>query len=439
LRFTLICGKSLFQVSAFVQTTFLEQIPVVDLVPCATNPRLHPEPNVAKLMQSIEVYGWTTPILVSDSLEVIAGHGRLLAAQKLGIQIVPCIRLKHLTPALVKAYRIADNRLTIDSDWDEELLSSVMADLHSDPGFDLALTGFDPEEIGDFLGYSDPQAGEDDAPTVQEVAVSRLGDIWELDKHRVVCGDCTDADVVSAVLHGASPNLMVTDPPYGVGYDAEWRDGHDRDIGAGALRSSRALGKVINDDRVDWTDAWTLFLGGIVYCWHAGVHAACVQQSLEAVGFTIRSQVIWVKQHFVFGRGDYHWQHEPCWYAVRKTGHWTGDRKQTTVWEINNNNPFGGEGEEKLGHSTQKPVEVMRRPIVNHTVPGDSVYDPFMGSGTTLIAAETTHRVAYGVEIEPTYIDMAVRRWQTFTGRVARLSGDGRTFEEIQDGRLEKV
>jgi DNA modification methylase len=415
--------------STSVQNTFLEHIPIRDLVPCATNPRLHPEPNVAKLMKSIQTYGWTTPILVTDGLEVIAGHGRLLAAQKLGIESVPCIRLSHLTPALVKAYRIADNRLTLDSDWDDELLSSVLADLHLDPSFDLELTGFDPEELGDYLGYGDPQAGEDDTPAVQEVAVSQLGDVWEMDKHRLICGDCTDARVVAAVLDGAAPNLMVTDPPYGVEYDAAWRNEVQP-------CENRALGKVLNDNRCDWIDAWKLFSGSVGYCWHADRHASTVQKSLEGCGFSIRNQIIWVKQQLVFGRGDYHWKHEPCWYAVRGAGYWTGDRTQTTVWEIDN---IQTNGEIALGHSTQKPVECMRRPIVNHTIPGDAVYDPFMGSGTTLIAAESTHRIAYGCEIEPAYVDMAVRRWQTFISRVARLAGDGRTFEEIQNARRPQV
>jgi DNA modification methylase len=405
-------------------------------MPCATNPRLHPEPNVAKLMKSIQTYGWTTPILVTDGLEVIAGHGRLLAAQKLGIESVPCIRLSHLTPALVKAYRIADNRLTLDSDWDDELLSSVLADLRLDPGFDMELTGFDPEELGDYLGYSDPQAGEDDTPAVQEAAVSQLGDIWEMDKHRLICGDCTDPPVVAAVLNGAAPNLMVTDPPYGVEYDPDWRSSLDE--------WDRATGLIRNDDRSDWKSAYALFKGDVAYVWHAGLCSGILIDGFKECGFHLRAQIIWVKPHFVISRGDYHVQHEPCFYAVRKgsKGNYLGDRTQSTVWEVPNATWQGGAikpENDRSGHGTQKPVELMRRPIVNHTIPGDAVYDPFMGSGTTIIAAESTHRVAYGCEIEPTYVDMAVRRWQTFTGRAARLAGDDRTFEEIQNARCPQV
>jgi len=209
---------------------------------------------------------------------------------------------------------------------------------------------------------------------------------------------------------------MVTDPPYGVKYDPKWREKYDN-------FKRHAVGKVSNDDRADWKNAYSLFPGNIAYVWHGGLHATTVAENLTACGFALRAQIIWRKQHFVFSRGDYHWQHEPCWYAVKGTGSWTGDRKQATIWDIENLNPLGGNSKEKAtGHGTQKPVECMRRPILNHANPGQAVYDPFMGSGTTIIAAESTGRIAYGLEIDPVYVDVIVKRWEEFTGKKAQLS-----------------
>lgn len=232
---------------------------------------------------------------------------------------------------------------------------------------------------------------------------------------------------------------MVTDPPYGVEYDPSWRqEAYEK----GQCKFGvKRFGKVDNDDRVDWTPALSLFSGDVAYVWHAGVFAGDVAASIGAIEFDIRAQIIWKKQHFVMGRGAYHWGHEPCWYAVRKgsNSNWHGDRSQSTIWDIPNTNPMGGdkgEKESQSNHGTQKPVELMRRPILNHTVKGDSVYDPFLGSGTTLIAAELTERVCYGLEIDPQYCDVIVRRWQKQTGREATLEGIGCTFEHAREGRL---
>jgi DNA modification methylase len=216
---------------------------------------------------------------------------------------------------------------------------------------------------------------------------------------------------------------MVTDPPYGVEYDPNWR--HE----AGVSSSART-GKVQNDDRADWREAWALFPGSIAYVWHGALHASEVAASLEATGFSIRAQIIWGKERLVIGRGDYHWQHEPCWYAVREKGNWTGDRKQTTLWTISSRDQ-----DADTVHGTQKPVECMRRPVLNNTSPGEFDYDPFLGSGTTLIAAKTTGRVCLGVELDPAYVDVAVRRWQDFTGQRATLDA-GETFGEVSLKRL---
>ena len=230
---------------------------------------------------------------------------------------------------------------------------------------------------------------------------------------------------VERVLGGVTPLLMVSDPPYGVEYDPSWRNQ------AGAAKTKRT-GKVLNDDRADWREAWALFPGDVAYVWHGALHATTVAESLEAAGFAIRSQIIWAKERLVLSRGDYHWSMNRCWYAVKKTGkgHWAGDRKQTTLWQISSRDQ-----DAETVHGTQKPVECMRRPILNNSSPGQAVYEPFMGSGTTLIAAETTGRVCLGIELNPAYVDVAVERWQRFTGKAAVLDGSGESFADLAAGK----
>jgi DNA modification methylase len=231
------------------------------------------------------------------------------------------------------------------------------------------------------------------------------------------------------VLAGVKPHLMVTDPPYGVEYDADWRNKAMR--ADGTAIAGMATGKVMNDDKADWSEAWALFPGEVAYVWHAGLFAGTVADSLTSNGFKLRSQIIWAKSNFAIGRGDYHWHHEPCWYAVKEkaTGHYNGDRKQTTLWQI----PKPQKSE--TGHSTQKPIECMKRPIENNSSPGQAVYEPFSGSGTTIIAAEMTGRCCYAIELNPAYVDVAVTRWQDFTGQAATLESTGQTFEELKQKR----
>jgi DNA modification methylase len=242
--------------------------------------------------------------------------------------------------------------------------------------------------------------------------------------HRLLCGDSTVATDVERVLGGVAPHLMVTDPPYGVDYDPDWRN---RVIRANGTRvAARAVGRPENDTRADWREAWALFPGDVYYVWHGALHAGEVEASLLAAGFVVRSQIIWDKTRLVIGRGDYHWQHEPCWFGVRKgkVGHWAGDRRQATIWPI-------GHLKSETGHSTQKPVECMRRPIENNSSPGQAVYEPFCGSGTTIIAAAMTGRACIAIELSPQYVDVGVKRWQDFTGEAGVLDGDGRTFDQI--------
>lgn len=405
------------------------------LAPYSRNARTHSAEQVDQIVESVRKFGWTNPVLVDANGGIIAGHGRVMAAQKLGMQEVPCIELGHLSDAERRAYILADNKLALNAGWDEDLLALEINELAA-LGFDLDVIGFSAEEL-DALLADEATAGETDAdvvPAIQESAVSQLGQVWLLGRHRIICGDSTNALTVDRVLAGVKPHLMVTDPPYGVEYDANWRNEAPRVGGfrdakksrAGVI-SERAIGKVSNDDRADWREAWALFPGDVAYVWHAGRHASTVQESLESSGFEIRSQIIWAKPRFAISRGHYHWQHEPCWYAVRKGGggHWGGDRSQTTLWSISHN-------KSETGHSTQKPTECMLRPILNNSSPGQAVYEPFSGSGTTIIAAEKSGRVCFAVELNPLYVDMAIRRWQEFTGDSATLEGDGRTFEELE-------
>jgi DNA modification methylase len=378
-------------------------------------------------------------VLVDQNDELIAGHGRILGAKELGLKTVPVIRLEHLTEAQVKAFRLADNKIALNADWLEDLLKDELSALQG-LDFDLSLIGFDDRELQNLLVDDAELERAEQTPAVPENPVTCAGDVWLLGKHRLVCGDSTVASDVDKALAGVKPHLMVTDPPYGVNYDPTWRNVVKRQDGSRV--GAKAVGQVENDDRADWTETWALFPGDVAYIWHGGLHAHSVAQSLLAADFGLRSQIIWRKQQLVIGRGDYHWQHEPCWYAVRKgrTGHYDGGRQQSSMWDINAPSGFRQmkEGPDKHQgiHSTQKPVECMRRPIMNNSSPGQAVYEPFSGSGTTIIAAEMTGRACHAIELNPAYVDVAVLRWQEFAGAAATLEGDGRTFEAIKSERL---
>jgi DNA modification methylase len=401
---------------------------IAGLKPYKNNARTHSEDQVRQIADSIREWGWTQPVLVDEKGGVLAGHGRLEAARLLGVTEVPVIVAKGWSKAQKRAYVIADNQLALNAGWDTALLRVEVGELGS--VFDTSLLGFAPDFLTGLLADRGGETDPDEVPALGVNAVTRLGDVWTCGTHRLLCGDSTDAASVERLLNGAKPNLMVTDPPYGVEYDANWRNEADR--ANGKPYGARAIGKVENDERVDWTAAWDQFSGDVAYIWHADRHASSVQASLEASGFAMRSQIIWAKTRLIISRGDYHRQHEPCWYAVRKTGkgHWAGDRSQTTLWSIDH-------PKSETGHSTQKPVECMRRPIVNNSKPGDAVYEPFCGSGTTMIAAEMEARQAYCMELSPQYCDVIVKRWQAFTGKEATLDGDGRTFEQVGDSRYD--
>lgn len=402
-----------------------------DLLPYARNSRTHSDAQVAQIAGSIREFGWTNPILVDADGTIIAGHGRVMAARKLGEQQVPVITLGHMTDAQRRAYVIADNQLAMNAGWDADMLKVEIAEL-ADADFDLSLLGFDDKVLAGLMaeetdGLTDP----DEVPEVPVNPVSVLGDVWVLGNHRITCGSSTEADVVARLLGSVKPHLMVTDPPYGVEYDANWRNEATR--GNGKKIGGRAVGKVMNDDQSDWRDAWAMFPGDVAYIWCAPGPLQCVvHDSLVAAHIEPKQQIIWAKNQFAIGRGAYHYQHEVCWYAVKekKVSHYVGDRKQSTIWNIDK--PRKSE----TGHSTQKPIECMKRPIENNSSPGQAIYEPFSGSGTTIIAGEMTGRHIYAIELNPAYVDVAIKRWQDFTGQQAVLEGDGRTFAEVADGRL---
>lgn len=395
------------------------------------------------LRAAVDEFGWTIPILVDEKDMIWAGHGRQLAALlDPPIEQVPVVVARDWTKDQKMAYMLADNRLGELSGWDAGLLRDQLLALKDK--FDLSIAGFDAVALPQFLafkntGFADPDA----APPVVADPVVRLGDVWVLGNHRLICGDATDPATVSAVLAGEKPALMVTDPPYGVKYDPAWR------TAAGVGSKGAATGVVLNDDRADWSAAWRLFPGKVAYVWHGGLHSAVVAQSLEVAGFGVRAQIVWIKQRPALSRGHYHWQHEPAFYAVehgaddgwrfvpeheagayavkdKATADWTGGRKQSTVWFIDHI-------KNDTGHGTQKPVECMKRPMENNSKPGDAVYEPFSGSGTTIIAAEMTGRRCFAVELSPAYVQVAIQRWQEFTKQAALL--DGKTFDEVAEAR----
>lgn len=413
-----------------------EQVALSDLKERKNNPNTHSPGQLAKLCRSLKQWGWTFPILRDDAGFLVAGNGRFAAAKLLvergdkEFLRAPVITARGWTKNQIRAYVIADNQLAREASWEPGLLSMELKEL-SGAGFDMAAIGFGAGDLSRLIGGAGKEAEE--SPHTPAKAVTRLGDVWHLGPHRVLCGDSTDAKAVALLLGAVGPLLMVTDPPYGVNYDPAWRGKAKSGDGKRVSVGVHAKGQVKNDDRSDWRAAWALFPGDVAYVWHAGVYGGSVQSSLEATGFAIRSQIIWAKNNMVIGRGDYHWKHEPCLYAVRagKPARYVGGRKQTTLWEIDK--PMKSE----TGHGTQKPVECMRRPMVNNSVEGDAVYDPFLGSGTTVIAAQLESRVCYGLELDPAYVDVIVLRWNKFTGKEATLGG--KTYEQVKRDRHGKA
>lgn len=390
-----------------------------DLLPYINNAKKHSGDQVAMLAASIKEFGFNNPILTDGDNGVIAGHGRLQAAQKLGLETVPTIELSHLSGAQKKAYILADNRLgEVGTEWDMELVNLELEAL-SELDFDLSLTGFELE-----LGDEEPdyQSEPDDTPALSESEpVSQRGMVWLCGNHRVMCGDSTSPEDVRKLMNGRLADAWITDPPYNVDYTGKTKDSL----------------KIENDKKDDASfraflvDCYTnaaesLKPGGVFYIWHADSEGLNFRGAASDVGLKVRQCLVWVKNSLVMGRSDYHWQHEPCLYGWKDgAGHlWSADRKQTTLLKFDR--PTRNDI-----HPTMKPVSLIEYQIKNNTRGSDIVLDSFLGSGTTLIASEHCARTAYGMEFDPKYCDVIVKRWQQFTGKDATLESDGRTFNEI--------
>jgi DNA modification methylase len=392
----------------------IKEVEVTALIPYAKNSRTHDDAQVAQIAASIKEFGWTNPILIDGDKGIIAGHGRLMAARKLKMDKVPVIELSGMTDAQKKAYVIADNRLALNAGWDNAMLTIELQDLE-DEGFDLSLTGFDKDELDALLNPIEETEGltdEDAVPDVPEEPKTKLGDIYILGNHRLMCGDSTSIDAVEKLMDGQLADQLVTDPPYNIAYEG----------------GSKKREQIKNDEMAD--EEFRQFLkdvyiaanavmkaGAVFYIWHADTEGYNFRGAARDMGWKVRQTLIWNKDNSAFGRSDYHWKHEPCLYGWKEgAAHlWATDRKQTTVIECKR------PSKSDL-HPTMKPVELMEYQILNNTKGSDIVLDLFGGSGSTMIAAEKIGRKSCLMELDPKYCDVIVKRWEDFTGKKAILA-----------------
>jgi DNA modification methylase len=409
----------------------IEHWPLNQLIPYVRNPRTHTPEQVAQVAGSIAEFGFVNPILIGPDNVIIAGHARFAAAQKLGLSTVPVIVLAHLSEAQRRALVIADNRLALNAGWDEEMLRIELAALQ-EVDFNLDLTGFAEAELARLLTEQEALAGltdEDSAPSLPEVPVTAIGDLWVLGNHRLLVGDATVGSDVERLLRGETADLVFTDPPYNVDYEGytedklkiksdRMSDAEFKQFLGAAFRSYRSLVKP----------------GASLYVCHSSSWQREFQDAMEAAGFEVRCQVIWAKNTFAWGFGRYKFQHEPIFYAhvAGQSDAWYGDRSQSTLWQ--ENKPAAN----RL-HPTMKPVELIERALMNSSKGGDVVVDLFAGSGSTMIACERRGRKARMLEIDPKYADVIVRRYQEYTGKAALLEGDNRTFDEVARDRAQEA
>lgn len=398
-------------------------VSVDSLIPYARNSRTHSDAQVAQIAASIKEFGFLNPVIIDGENGIIAGHGRLMAAQKLGMAEVPVVEASHLTEAQKRAYVIADNKLALNAGWDEEMLAIELGEL-GELGFDLDLTGFDEDEIAALMPVElEPGLTDEDAvPEVQDDPVTKPGDIWLLGKHRVMCGDSTSIEALETLCQGQLVDMWLTDPPYNVAYEGGTKEKltiKNDSMGDDAFRQFLRDAYVAADS--------VMKPGAVFYIWHADLEGYNFRGAAKDAGWTVRQCLIWKKQALVMGRQDYHWKHEPCLYGWKDgAGHlWASDRKQTTILEFDRPSRNGE-------HPTMKPVELFEYQLLNNTKGGDIVLDSFGGSGTTVIAAEKNGRVGYLMELDPKYCDVIIRRWQDFTGKKAILESTGQEFEELE-------
>ena len=388
---------------------------VTELIPYVNNSRTHSDEQVAQIAASIKEFGWTNPILVDGDNGIIAGHGRLMAARKLGYKEVPTIELADLTETQKKAYIIADNRLALNAGWDNDMLK-IEFDQLAELGFDMELTGFSLDEI-EALTPIELNAGltdEDEAPPIPIEPKTKPGDIYKLGKHRLMCGDSTSIEHLERLCGGQSVDMWLTDPPYNVAYEGKTKESltiQNDSMGDDQFR------QFLRDAYVA-ADA-VMKAGAVFYIWHADSEGYNFRGAAQDAGWKVRQCLIWKKSSMVMGRQDYHWKHEPCLYGWKEgAGHlWATDRKQTTILEFEKPSRNGE-------HPTMKPVALFEYQMLNNTKGGDIVLDSFGGSGTTMIAAEKNGRVGYLMELDPKYCDVIVKRWEDFTGKKAELLTD---------------
>lgn len=407
-------------------TLQVEQRAVSALIPYVKNSRTHSDEQIAQIAASIREFGWTNPILIDGRDGIIAGHGRLQAARKLGLDEVPAIVLDHLSETQKRALVIADNKLALNAGWDEQMLALEIADLAAED-FDISLMGFSDAELAKYTaektdGLTDP----DEVPEAPERPVTAEGDLWLLGKHRLLCGDSTSIDALERLCDGQLVDMWLTDPPYNVAYEGKTKD-------ALTIKNDK-----MGDDsfRAFLRDSYTaadavMKPGAVFYIWHADSEGYNFRGAAKDAGWTVRQCLIWKKQTMVMGRQDYHWKHEPCLYGWKDgAAHlWATDRKQTTILEFDRPS-------RNAEHPTMKPVELFAYQMLNNTKGSDLVLDSFGGSGTTAIAAEMHGRHARLMELDPKYCDVIVKRWQEFTGNQAVLESDGRTFDEVAAERI---
>jgi len=392
----------------------IEQRVVETLIPYINNSRKHSDEQVAQIAASIKEFGWTNPILVDGDNGLIAGHGRLLAARKLGMDKVPVIELAHLSEIQKKALIIADNKLALNSDWDNDLLMIELQGLNSED-YDLSVLGFDQDELDALLNPIKPTAGltdEDAVPDVPEEPKTKIGDIYILGNHRLMCGDSCSITDMEKLANDRKVDMWLTDPPYNVAYEGKTKDALTIQNDS---MSNDGFRQFLRDAYV--TADTVMKPGAVFYIWHADSEGYNFRGAAFDAGWKVRQCLIWKKSTMVMGRQDYHWKHEPCLYGWKEgAGHlWATDRKQTTILEFDKPSRNGE-------HPTMKPVALFEYQMLNNTKGGDIILDSFGGSGTTLLAAEKNGRISYVMELDPKYCDVIVKRWEDFTGKKAVLS-----------------
>lgn len=389
----------------------IEQKNIEDLIPYANNARTHSDEQVAQIAASIKEFGWTNPILIDGENGIIAGHGRLAAARKLGMKTVPAIELSGLSKAQKKALILADNKIAINSGWDDKLLAIELTEL-KELDFDITLTGFSEDEYLALQPIELEQGltDEDDVPEVPAEPITKLGDVWLLGRHRLMCGDSTSIDAVEKLMNGQKADMVFTDPPYGVDYKGINNDDRDglEQLLRGAFSNYLATSKS----------------GAACYVFHSD-KCADIFHFVFREFFHFSSMIIWAKNSLTLSRTDYQSQHEPCLYGWMKNGSHTfyGDRKQVSVWKFDK--------EKVVGHTTPKPVALIEKALANSSKSGDLVSDLFGGSGSTLIACEKSARQSAIMELDPKYCDVIIKRWQDFTGKKAILETTKETFNSL--------